>query len=213
MQKDGVSCMAGQLNLDMSMPLRTFSKGMKRQAFLILALCSGTRYLLCDEVFDGLDPVAAEIMKGLLREEMKERRMTVIAASHKLRDLEDFCQHIGIMHKGGMMGDGSLKERAGEVTKFQCVFHAQGNAAAKEGALEQKQFAEFLGDAFELLCYVREGAFTTMVIRGDKEGAAERLKEKHPVFLGEMPMTLEEIFIAEIEEAGYDIRKVLQQMV
>lgn len=213
MQRDSVSCMAGQLNLDMSMPLRTFSKGMKRQAFLILALCSGTRYLLCDEVFDGLDPVAAEIMKGLFREEMKERRLTVVAASHKLRDLEDLCQHIGIMHKGGMMGDGSLKERAGEVTKFQCVFQAKGNDAVKEGPLERQQFAEFLGDAFELLSYVREGAFTTLVIRGDKESAAKRLKEKHPVFLGEMPMTLEEIFIAEIEEAGYDIRKVLQQMV
>lgn len=94
MDAEGVSYMAESLNLDMRQPLRTFSKGMKRQAFLILALSAGTKYLLCDEVFDGLDPIAADVMKGLFRQEMKERRFTVVVASHKLYELEDICGNI-----------------------------------------------------------------------------------------------------------------------
>ena len=103
MDGEGAAAMAESLHLDMNIPLRTFSKGMKRQAFLILALCSGTKYLLCDEVFDGLDPVVTEVMKNLFRQEMKERALTVVVASHKLNDLEDLCGNIVILHRGGVV--------------------------------------------------------------------------------------------------------------
>lgn len=202
MERNSVVYMAEQLNLDVGIPLRTFSKGMKRQAFLILALCSGTKYLLCDEVFDGLDPVVTEAMKNLFRKEMEERSFTVIVASHKLKDLEDICHHIGMMHKGGIMKAGDMRKRAGDIMKFQCVF--------REG--EEMEGRDFPGEGEELLKNERDGYFSTLVVRGKKEDILKKLKEKQPLFFGEVPLTLEETFILEMEEAGYDIRKVLQQM-
>ena len=93
MDRNGVRYMADRLELDIRRPIRTFSKGMKRQAFLIMALCANTDYLLCDEVFDGLDPVVTEAMKNLFGKEIHERALTVVVAAHKLQDLEDssFC--------------------------------------------------------------------------------------------------------------------------
>lgn len=90
MDAEAAAYMAGKLNLETKRPLRTFSKGMKRQAFLILALCAGTKYLLCDEVFDGLDPIVTEVMKPV-SSEMKERKFTVVVASHKLRNLRIYA--------------------------------------------------------------------------------------------------------------------------
>ncbi len=104
MDPESVAYMADRLELDTRRPMRTFSKGMKRQAFLIMALCANTEYLLCDEVFDGLDPVVTEVMKDLFRREMKERKLTVVVAAHKLKDLEEFCKDIAILYKGGKIG-------------------------------------------------------------------------------------------------------------
>ena len=201
MEQGSVSYMAEHLNLDMNAPLRTFSKGMKRQAFLILALCSGTKYLLCDEVFDGLDPVVTEAMKNLFREEMEGRSFTVVVASHKLKDLEDICHHIGIMHKGGLLKAGDMRKHAKDIMKIQCML--------KSGDMLEENFP---GEGAKLLKCERDGYFTTLVVKGGKEDVLRRLKERQPLFIGEVPMTLEETFIAEMEETGYDIRKVLQQV-
>lgn len=194
MERESAAYMAELLNLDMTMPLRTFSKGMKRQAFLILALCAGAKYLLCDEVFDGLDPVMTEAVKNLFRQEMKEREFTVVAAAHKLQDLEDVCHNIGIMHKGGILRAGDMRERLGHVVKLQCVF--------------DKDIREGLEKDFEILKYERDGYFVTIVGRGDRREILDKIKSRSPVFAGEVPMSLEEVFMAEMEEAGYDIRKV-----
>lgn len=196
MEYDGVSYMAEQLNLDMRQPLRTFSKGMKRQAFLIFALSARTKYLLCDEVFDGLDPVVTEVMKNLFRQEMKTRQLTVVVAAHKLNDLEDFCQDIAILHQGGVITAGDMKDRASMIHKVQCVL--------KEDA------EEYLKKCLNILRYHREGDFVTLIIRGDSERTKEVIAELKPIFLSKIPMTLEETFIAEMEGTGYDIRKVLQ---
>ena len=125
MDAEAAAYMAGKLNLETKRPLRTFSKGMKRQAFLILALCAGTKYLLCDEVFDGLDPIVTEVMKNLFRQEMKERKFTVVVASHKLRELEDICHSIAILHKGGVLTSKDMRHQAGNICKYQCVFSEQ----------------------------------------------------------------------------------------
>src|SRR5699024_1113552 len=90
---EGVTYMAESLNLDVRQPIRTFSKGMKRQAFLILALCAGTKYLLCDEVFDGLDPIAAEVMKNLFR----DRKSTRLNSSHVSISYAVFC-YLRVLH-------------------------------------------------------------------------------------------------------------------
>lgn len=197
MDREGVSGMAESLDLDMHRPLRTFSKGMKRQAFLILALCAGTKYLLCDEVFDGLDPIVTEVMKNLFRREMQERSFTVAVASHKLNDLEDICGSIGILHKGGLVTARDMKENAGEIHKYQCVFPE--DADIRPLSIREET----------VKCTV-DGYFVTLVIKGKGQVTEAMIRTWNPVFFKEVPMTLEETFIAEMEGKGYDIRKVLQ---
>lgn len=200
LERDSAAYMAKLLNLDMALPLRTFSKGMKRQAFLILALCSGTNYLLFDEVFDGLDPVMTETMKELFRREIEERKLTVVAAAHKLKDLEDICHNIGIMHKGGILKAGDMREHSGNVMKLQCVFEGQ------------EDMKEELEKELQVLRYEKEGYFTTLVVKGDKKEILERITRRVPVFVGEIPMSLEEIFMTAMKEAGYDICKVFMEL-
>lgn len=204
MDAEAVTEMADMLNLDVYQPLHTFSKGMKRQAFLILALCANTKYLLCDEVFDGLDPMVTEVMKELMREAMQERQFTVVVVSHKLRELEDICDRIGILHKGGLLSAGDMKERLGNVRKFQCVFETDTGWLEKEAELRTN---------LEIVKCQREGSFVTLMVRKQEgqewKGLEAQLQESFPIFLKEMPMTLEETFMLEMEASGYDIRKVL----
>ena len=210
MDTEGVSYMAESLNLDMRQPLRTFSKGMKRQAFLILALSAGTKYLLCDEVFDGLDPIAADVMKDLFRQEMKERRFTVVVASHKLYELEDICGNIAILHKGGLVTAGDMRIQAGDMWKYQCAFwpdDADDNRT--DAGQKMKDITDRLARELDIVRISSEGTFLTLTARGEKEKILAKLNEEHPCVLNEIPMSLEEIFIAEMEVKGYDIRKVL----
>ncbi len=193
---ESASYMAASLNLDMDQPIRTFSKGMKRQAFLIMALCSRTKYLFCDEVFDGLDPIATEIMKNLFRQEMKERNFTIIVASHKLTDLEDICGNIAILHKGGVVTAGDFRNRAENVRKFQCVF-------------QQETKLDDLRNQPDIIRFHEDARFITLITKGDPKEMRKLLEEQDPIFINEVPLSLEETFIAEMEEAGYDIRKVL----
>lgn len=200
MDRESVAYMAEVLELDIKRPLRTFSKGMKRQALLILALCARTKYLLCDEVFDGLDPIVTEVMKNLFRQEMKERKFTAVVASHRLNELEDICGNIAILHKGGLVTAGDMKGRAENVRKFQCVF--------REGEDAHKIAAELAKELDIVRSHV-DGCFVTLVVR-DKEGnAKDKLAERSAVVLREAAMSLEEIFISEMEGKDYDIRKVL----
>ncbi len=193
---DSAAFMAESLNLDMNQPIRTFSKGMKRQAFLIMALCSRTKYLFCDEVFDGLDPIAAEIMKNLFRQEMKARNFTIIVASHKLADLEDICGNIAILHKGGVVTAGDFRNRAENIRKFQCVFPLE----AKLDSLKTHP---------GIVRFHEDARFITLITKGAPEEMRNLLEAQEPIFINEVPLSLEETFIAEMEGVGYDIRKVL----
>ncbi|MBC5690407.1 ABC transporter ATP-binding protein [Mediterraneibacter sp. NSJ-55] len=192
---DSVSYMAEALNLDMCFPLRTFSKGMKRQAFLILALCAGTRYVFCDEVFDGLDPIATKLMKNLFRQEMTRRNFTVLVASHKLDALQDICQNIGILHKGGLITSADISHSTADVYKMQCVF------SSKESIEELRK------ELYVIHCHT-DGYFSTIIAKGDLQTIQQKIQEKHPVFSENISLTLEEIFMTQMEENGYDIRKV-----
>lgn len=224
MDADAVSYMAESLNLDIRQPLRTFSKGMKRQAFLILALCAGTKYLLCDEVFDGLDPIVSDVMKNLFRQEMKERKFTVIVASHRLHELEDICGNIAILHRGGLVTAGDMRAQAEATWKFQCAFapgdgeerttDASGAPAAASGGTHDSISGAPAAASIEervpgIVRITSEGSFVTLTARGDKEEIRAALESLHPAVLTEVPMSLEEIFISEMEVKGYDIRKVL----
>ena len=200
MDRETVTYMSEALELDVKRPLRTFSKGMKRQAFLILALCAGTKYLLCDEVFDGLDPIVAEVMKNLFRQEMKERKFTAVVASHRLNELEDICGNIAILHKGGLVTAGDMRGRAEHVKKYQCVF---------KDDVDTESLKRQLARELDIVRFHSDGCFVTLVIRDAEGNAEEYLRKQNAELVREASMSLEEIFIAEMEGKDYDIRKVL----
>ena len=93
----------GNFGLDEKRKIHTFSKGMKKQVSVILGICSNTDYLFCDETFDGLDPVMRQAVKSIFAAEIEDRNMTPVIASHNLRELEDICDHVGLLHKGGIV--------------------------------------------------------------------------------------------------------------
>lgn len=200
MDRETVTYMSEALELDVKRPLRTFSKGMKRQAFLILALCAGTKYLLCDEVFDGLDPIVAEVMKNLFRQEMEERKFTAVVASHRLNELEDICGNIAILHKGGLVTAGDMRGRAEHVKKYQCVF---------KDDVDTESLKRQLARELDIVRFHSDGCFVTLVIRDAEGNAEEYLRKQNAELVREASMSLEEIFIAEMEGKDYDIRKVL----
>lgn len=173
----------------------TFSKGMKKQVSVLLGICSNTDYLFCDETFDGLDPVMRQAVKSIFAAEMEDRNMTPVIASHNLRELEDICDHVGLLHKGGILLSKDLDDMKLNIHKIQCVL--------KEGMR-----AEDLKD-LQILSAERRGKLLTLTVRGTRQEAERIMNQYEPVFFECIPLSLEEIFISETEVAGYDIRKLI----
>lgn len=187
--------LAEKLGLERKRKISTFSKGMKRQASLLLGICSGTKYLFCDETFDGLDPVMRQAAKSILAYEVSEREFTPIIASHNLRELEDICDHVGLLHKGGVLLSKDVEEMKLHIHKVQCVIPETEDEAQLIKELDIMQMEKRL-------------SLLTMVVRGDREEIMKKIEAKHPLFAEAIPLTLEEIFISETEVAGYDIKKL-----
>ncbi len=173
----------------------TMSKGMQRQAALILALATQPEYLLLDEIFDGLDPVVRQLLKKLLMESVSERNMTVVIASHNLRELEDICDHVGFLHRGGILLEHNLDDLKLGICKVQIAFNRE---------VESDIFKNF-----KIVSQKRNGNLFNLVIKGDKDQIISDLQALLPVFMESLPLTLEEVFISEMEGAGYDINNIL----
>lgn len=187
--------LAIMFGLDTHRKISTFSKGMQKQISVILGLSSGAKYLLCDETFDGLDPVMRQLVKRLFAEAIAERNMTVIIASHNLRELEDICDHVALLHKGEVLFEHELDDMKLNIFKVQAVFPCDFDPKSVEG----------LG----VVSSERRGSVHTMVVRGRKDEISALLAEKHPTLLEFIPLTLEEIFITEMEDRGYDSSKII----
>lgn len=179
------------LKLDIRRKTNTFSKGMKKQLSVMLGICSGTKYLLCDETFDGLDPVVRQAIKRLFIQEMEENGLTPVIASHNLRELEDICEHVGLLHKGGILFSRDLDEMKLGIFKLQCVLRDNGQLSDIE-----KQFP--------ILQNERRGSLLTLTLRGGSQEISILMERLQPVFWELLPLTLEEIFISETEVQGYD---------
>lgn len=175
--------------------ISTFSKGMQRQAALICAFSAHPKYLLMDEIFDGLDPVMRQLLKKLICEEVSEQKLTVIIASHNLRELEDLCDHVGLFHKGGILFEKDIDALRLGVSKVQAAFGTMP---------DEKDFAPM-----EILQWETRGSLLNLVIRGSQEEVMEKLNSLQPLFAEALPLTLEEVFISEMEVAGYDINNIL----
>ncbi|HJC62192.1 MAG TPA: ABC transporter ATP-binding protein [Candidatus Blautia merdavium] len=184
-----------KIGLDKKRRISTFSKGMKRQAALILGICAGTRYLFCDETFDGLDPVMRQAAKSILAYEVSDREFTPIIASHNLRELEDICDHVGLLHKGGVLLSKDVEEMRLQIHKVQCVI--------PDPADEERLLKEL-----DVMQYEKRLSLLTMVVRGSRQEILDKIDAKKPLFAEAIPLTLEEIFISETEVAGYDIRQL-----
>lgn len=185
-----------KIGLDKKRRISTFSKGMKRQAALILGICAGTRYLFCDETFDGLDPVMRQAAKSILAYEVSDREFTPIIASHNLRELEDICDHVGLLHKGGVLLSKDVEEMRLQIHKVQCVI--------PDPADEERLLKEL-----DVMQYEKRLSLLTMVVRGSRQEILDKIDAKKPLFAEAIPLTLEEIFISETEVAGYDIQKII----
>lgn len=176
--------------------LHNSSKGMRRQAALILALSCQPKYLLLDEAFDGLDPVLRLALRKIMADDVAQRGMTVIIASHNLRELEDVCDQVGLLHQGHILFQRELDDLKLGFCKVQAAFKPM---------LPEAEFKQ----ALDILKLEVSGSMVSIVARGTVEEVSEKLEQFHPLFCEAVPMMLEEIFIYEMEAVGYDYNNVL----
>ena len=178
-------------------PLRTFSKGMKRQAAIVLALAGHPDLLLLDETFDGLDPVMRNLVRQLLYAEVLDRGATVITASHSLRELENTCDRLAILEGGRILYETDMDRMQSSLCKVQVAF------------AEARPQAFFEGLGLSPLSFGQAGTVTTMILRMDREEAETILSGAEPLLLNVLPLDLEEVFTFELEQIGYAVRNLL----
>ena len=178
-----------KLELDTKRKINTFSKGMKRQVSMLLGICAGTKYLFCDETFDGLDPVMRQSAKSILAYEVTERPFTPIIASHNLREIDDICDRIVMLHDGSLLTNEETDSLKNKIHKIQMAF--KNSPSVKTLTEMNVQIISQVGNYFSVMA------------RGDIDEIMEKLNSLNPVFIETMPSTLEEVFINEMEGAGY----------
>ncbi|MCM1024740.1 MAG: ABC transporter ATP-binding protein [Prevotella sp.] len=180
----------GVIKLPEKKRLDKFSKGMKRQAIVITGLAACTDYLLLDEAFDGLDPTMRIIVKRLLVDAMLDRKLTVIISSHNLKEINEVCDSAALLHRGKLLFNRDLDSVKGSVHKVQAAF---------PGEVSEQDFG-----GLELLHFEKNQSITYLIAKGSEEDIRAALAEKQPKVLDMIPLTLEEIFIYEMEGMGYD---------
>jgi len=182
--------------LDVKRKLSRFSKGMQRQVSFWLALSCMPDVLIMDEPIDGLDPVMRRQVKNLLFQEVAERQLTVIISSHNLREIEDLCDHVGIMHGGKLLVQKDLDDLKADTHKIQVAFRDERH----ERALAAK---------LQIQYYERRGSVSLYIVKGDRERITAAFQVYEPYVLDLLPLTLEEIFIYEMGDAGYELQPIL----
>ncbi len=175
--------------------ISTYSKGMKKLLAIIYGLSAKTPYLFCDETFDGLDPVMRQAVKSIIAGDMSDRGLTPVITSHNLRELEDICDHVGLLHKGGILLSEDLDNMKINIHKVQCVLRPENSIRDL--------------DDLNIIINEKRGSLFTLTIRGSEEEIDSSIKRLEPVFYEMVPLTLEEIFISETEVKGYDIKKLI----
>lgn len=181
--------------LDTKKKINTFSKGMKRQSALIFALSAQPDYLYLDEAFDGLDPVIRVTIRRLLAEDIANRGMSVIISSHNLRELEDMCDHIGLLHQGKILFQRDIDELKLGFSKVQVAFAPGFNP-------EQL-------NKLEILQMSTQGSLYRLIAKGSADEILSYLNTLSPIFAESIPLTLEEVFIHEMEAVGYDYNNIV----
>ena len=173
--------------------MRKLSKGQQKQAafWLLMSICPDV--LLLDEPVDGLDPVMRRQIWSLLLQDVAEKGTTVLVSSHNLRELEDVCDHVGIMHKGKLLLERSLSELQDNIVKIQIAYP------------EEQEIPQDL----ELLHRSESGRVQQLILRGRAEELTKRLEATNPLFLDVVPLSLEEIFIYELGGVDHEVKDIL----
>lgn len=187
------------IKLPLDKKISTFSKGMKRQAIVIIGLASRTEYLLLDEAFDGLDPTMRIIVKKMLIDAMLDRKLTTIISSHNLREINEICDTVSLLHNGKIIFSRDLDSVTDGIHKIQVVFSNNDDGSAAEYTKEQLSSPDF-----EILHFERSQSIYYIITKGDRNVVESFFKAKKPVLFEIIPLSLEEIFIYELEVLGYD---------
>ena len=177
---------------DPNKSIDTFSKGKKRQAATVLALSTRPDYLVFDETFDGLDPIMRNYVKKLICQDIIERNASAIITSHSLRELEDTCDQLALLHQGGLILQSDVQNLKTSLFKIQIAFS------------EEYDKSKF--DGIDILHFVKHGSVASMIIRGSRDEAVARLSSMHPLILDVLPLSLEEVFTYEMESLGYSFQ-------
>ena len=176
-------------------PIRRMSKGMQKQAAFWLTMCCRPRYLILDEPVDGLDPVIRRQVWSLMMSDVSEHGTTVLVSSHNLRELEDVCDHVGIMNKGRVLLERSLSDLQDNIVKLQAVWRT-GEVPVLPGQLQ-------------VLHTSHVGRVYTYIVRGRAEDVTGRLEQFKPLMLEALPLSLEEIFIYELGGEQYAVKEII----
>lgn len=178
------------VKLPLDKKLDRFSKGMKRQAIVITGLACKTDYLLLDEAFDGLDPTMRIIVKRMLVDAMLDRQLTTVISSHNLKEINEVCDTVALLHQGKMLFNRDLDSVKGSIHKVQAAF--------------SEEYSKEDFEKYDILHYSRSQSIHYLIMKGSEEEIREKLSEKKPIVLDLIPLSLEEIFIYEMEGMGYD---------
>lgn len=183
------------LKIDEKRPIRKFSKGMKKQVAFWLSLSSMPDVLILDEPLDGLDPVMRKQILSLVIADVADREMTVLVSSHNLRELEDICDWVGIIHEGRLIVEKTLDDIKGNIHKYQVVFGEKG--------------VEELRNDKDILHISNTGTIYSIIIRGDMQETMNKINSFSPVLCERTSLTLEEVFIYELGGLGYDFKNII----
>jgi ABC-2 type transport system ATP-binding protein len=187
--------LAEVFSFGMNKKLHTFSKGIQRQAAFWLALSTMPEILILDEPMDGLDPVARKKVKNLLIQDVADREMTILISSHNLREIEDICDHIGILHNGLLLLEKDLDDLKSDIHKVQVAYRGET--------------PQHLENHLTMLHCERRGSVMVCIIRGKEEQIEKVINQTEPVIFDILPLTLEEIFIFEMGDIGYAIKNII----
>ena len=177
--------------IDKKGKMRNFSKGMRRQVFIALALAIKPKYLLLDEAFDGLDPLSRKVFKDAIISLVEEGRTTVLIASHSLRELEDFCDKFILIDSNVIKEEGDIAEHVGALCKFELAFC--------------EHVSEQMFSSLPIVSISIKNRFVQIVLRGDGEEMREKLSALSPAVMDEMPLDFEETFIHDVKKEGIDV--------
>lgn len=188
--------LAEVFGLDTKARLNGFSKGMQRQAEIVLGFSTQPSFMLFDETFDGLDPAKRALIKNMITEYMQEKNASIIVSSHDLHELEGLCDHFGLINGKKLVLDSSISELSENRAKFRLVF--------PEDVSEEQIKA--LG--IDVKSFKKDGKMVIITVKGDEKEAAEKLNALSPAMVESLPLSLEEVFLDEMEGTDYDFTQI-----